>query len=213
MTDQILFDGPANAAAVIALAHGAGAPMDTPFMTAIAGRLGSAGIRVARFEFPYMSKRRTDGRKRGPDRAETLLETWRTIAHRLAGPAHLFIGGKSMGGRYASLFAAQAETSGIAGVICLGYPFHPAGRPDRLRIAHFDMIAAPFLIVQGERDSLGTRAEVEGYQLPASTQIVWAPDGDHSLKPRKASGLCEADNFDVACLAIQKFVAAITLNT
>lgn len=206
MATDLLFDGPADAEAVVALAHGAGAPMDTPFMTGIAERLAAAGLRVARFEFPYMAQRRVDGRKRGPDRPAVLLGTWRDVAAQLAGPARLFVGGKSMGGRYASLYAAEPGVSGIAGIVCLGYPFHPPGKPDRLRIEHLGRLSVPMLIVQGERDSFGTRAEVDGYGLPGSIDIAWAPDGDHSLKPRKASGRSEAGNLDLAAEAIAHFV-------
>ncbi len=208
MTVDILFDGPAGADTVIALAHGAGAPMDTPFMNGVAGRLAEAGIRVARFEFPYMAKRREDGRKRGPDRAEILLGTWRDVVSTLAGPARLYVAGKSMGGRYASLFSAQTnDLADIAGIVCLGYPFHPPGKPDRLRVDHLKSLPVPMLIVQGERDSFGTRDEVPLYGLPPYIKIVWTPDGDHSLKPRKASGHTEAGNLDLACASIAEFVA------
>jgi hypothetical protein len=208
MPDDFLFDGPADADAVVAFAHGAGAPMDSPFMTGVAERLGAAGIRVARFEFPYMAKRRVDGRRRGPDRADVLLDAWRETVASLGSARRLFAAGKSMGGRYASLFAARPDPPrDIAGVVCLGYPFHPPGRPDRLRIDHLARLPAPMLIVQGERDPFGTRAEAAGYRLPASVRIVWTPDGDHALKPRKASGYSEAGNLDAACRSIVDFVA------
>lgn len=210
MTIDFLFDGPPDADTVVALAHGAGAAMDTPFMDGIAERLGAAGIRVARFEFPYMAKRREDGRKRGPDRPETLLATWGAVAQVLAGKGRLFIAGKSMGGRYASLYAAQPDSMPVAGIIALGYPFHPPGKPDRLRIEHLGELSAPMLIVQGERDSFGNRVEVARYALPDTPRIAWAPDGDHSLKPRKASGRSEADNLDLAADAILAFVGETT---
>jgi predicted alpha/beta-hydrolase family hydrolase len=206
-TDAILFDGPADAAALLVLAHGAGAPMDTPFMDGMAARLGDAGIRVARFEFPYMAQRRVDGRKRGPDRPAALLDAWRRAVERLAGPAALFVGGKSMGGRYASLFAAEPDAPPLAGIVCLGYPFHPPGKPERLRTGHLDRLNAPLLIVQGERDSFGTRDEVAGYGLPDGVRLAWVPDGDHSLKPRKASGHSADSNLDLAGAAIAEFVA------
>ena len=205
MDEFFLLDGPAGAETVIAFAHGAGAPMDTPFMTGVAGRLGKAGLRVVRFEFPYMAQRRIDGRKRGPDRAPVLLDTWRCVAERFAGAGRLFLAGKSMGGRYASLFAAGPDSGDIAGVICLGYPFHPPGKPERLRTDHFGSVTAPMLIVQGERDTFGTRSEVETYALPASVTLIWAPDGDHSLKPRRASGISESENLDLAAAEIVRF--------
>lgn len=209
MAIDFLFDGPDDAALVIALAHGAGAAMDTPFMNGIAERLGDAGLRVARFEFPYMAKRRADGRKRGPDRPETLLATWHAVAEQFAGNRPLILAGKSMGGRYASLFAAAPDHASVAGVVALGYPFHPPGKPDRLRVDHLANLAVPMLIVQGERDSFGTRDEVAQYALPADIRIAWAPDGDHSLKPRKASGHSEESNLDMAASEIAGFAADI----
>lgn len=209
MALDFLFDGPADADCVVALAHGAGAAMDAPFMTAIAQRLGSAGIRVARFEFTYMAKRRVDGRRRGPDRPPVLLDTWKTVCDVLGRQARLVIGGKSMGGRYASLLAAEAGSKpAIAGIVCLGYPFHPPGKPERLRIDHLSRLTVPMLVIQGERDSFGSRDEVEGYNLPGTVRLRWAPDGDHSLKPRKSSGHTESDNLDLAANAIVAFISA-----
>ena len=136
-----------------------------------------------------------------------LLDAWRRVTDRLAGPAPLFVGGKSMGGRYASLFAAEPEVRGLAGVIALGYPFHPPGKPERLRTEHLGRLNAPMLIVQGERDSFGTREEVARYDMPDDVRIAWAPDGDHSLQPRKSSGRSTEENLDFAALAITRFVA------
>ncbi|MEK9662310.1 MAG: alpha/beta family hydrolase [Alphaproteobacteria bacterium] len=209
MAIDFLFDGPADAATNIALAHGAGAAMDTPFMDGIAARLGAAGLRVARFEFPYMAKRRDDGRKRGPDRPDVLLATWHTVANELGSDRPLIVAGKSMGGRYASLYAAAPEHMPVAGIVALGYPFHPPGKPDRLRTDHLSSLAAPMLIVQGERDSFGNRDEVAGYALPVGIRIAWAPDGDHSLKPRKTSGHTEAGNLDIAAAEIVRFATDI----
>ena len=128
------FDGTFDQPCDIVLAHGAGQPMDSPFMDAIAAGLAERGLRVARFEFPYMEARRTQGTKRAPDRPEALKEAWRAVVRGLGGGAGLVIGGKSMGGRIASLIADEV---GARGLVCLGYPFHPAGKPDVLRIAHF----------------------------------------------------------------------------
>jgi hypothetical protein len=120
---EFLFDGPADATWTIALAHGAGAAMDTPFMNCFAGGLANRGFRVARFEFPYMAARRRSGKRSPPDREGVLLDTWRTVIEEL-GHARLVIGGKSMGGRMASMVADEGQ---VAGLVCLGYPFHPAG--------------------------------------------------------------------------------------
>ena len=199
---RFLFDGPAEAPMTLVLAHGAGAPMDSPFMTAFAEGLGERGLRVARFEFPYMAARRADGRKRPPDGQAKLLDAWRQAVEALR-TARLSIGGKSMGGRMASLVADEV---GAAGLICLGYPFHPPGRPERLRTVHLQTIETPSLIVQGTRDPFGTRTEVEGYELSEALRFHWAEDGNHDLAPRKASGRSVADNWSEAMDAVAGFL-------
>jgi len=123
---DLLIDGPKNATATVVLAHGAGAMMDSPFMNTIAEGLAKTGIRVVRFEFPYMRARREGGRRGAPDREAVLLDAWREMASRLGGGGRLVIGGKSMGGRIASMVADEL---GARGLVCLGYPFHPPGRP------------------------------------------------------------------------------------
>src|SRR6185436_4932187 len=125
-----LTDGPKTATHTFLFAHGAGAPMDTPFMNAVARGMGERGIRVVRFEFPYMAKRRESGKKGAPDRQPVLLDTWRQVIEDHGGGAKVFIGGKSMGGRMASMVADEV---GARGLICFGYPFHPPGKPDQLR--------------------------------------------------------------------------------
>src|SRR5947209_5742628 len=148
METELLFTGPAQAARTLALAHGAGAGMDTAFMEAFAMGLADRGLRVARFEFPYMAERRKSGKKRPPDREPVLREAWLEVVEQL-GADGLLIGGKSMGGRIASLIADQAN---VAGLVCLGYPFHPVGKPDRLRVGHLRALRTPTLILQGTRD-------------------------------------------------------------
>jgi predicted alpha/beta-hydrolase family hydrolase len=178
--------------------------MDSPFMAVIAEALGARGIRVARFEFPYMAARRADGGKRPPDRAPALLDCWRRVIDRLD-DRPLAIGGKSLGGRMASLIA---DETGALGLVCLGYPFHPPGRPEKLRTEHLQALKTPCLIVQGERDPFGNAAEVPGYRLRPSIHLVWAPDGDHSLTPRKASGRSAEDNWALAASEIANFLFA-----
>jgi predicted alpha/beta-hydrolase family hydrolase len=201
---DFLFDGPAEAAVTVVLAHGAGAPMDSPVLQAMAEGLAGAGLRVARFEFPYMAARRTGGKKRPPDPERRLLATWRAAAEALGEPGNLILGGKSMGGRMASLVADELGAGGLA---CLGYPFHPPGKPDKLRTAHLEALATPTVVVQGERDPFGRRDEVEGpgvegYALSPRIRLVWAPDGDHDLKPRKASGHTHEANIALAVAAV-----------
>jgi uncharacterized protein len=201
----LLFDGPAQADWTIALAHGAGAAMDTPFMNAFAAGLAHLGFRVARFEFPYMAAYRATGKKKPPDREPVLRATWLDVIARLD-PKRLVIGGKSMGGRIASLVADEAN---VAGLVCLGYPFHPTGQPERLRVAHLEHLATPTLILQGARDPFGTRAEVETYRLSKSIHVHWLEDGDHSFKPRRSSGRTEQQNWDEAIAAMDGFVRAL----
>tara|TARA_R110002110_G_scaffold376568_2_gene586896 strand:+ start:411172 stop:411798 length:627 start_codon:yes stop_codon:yes gene_type:complete len=204
----MLIDGPAVPRARFLFAHGAGAPMDTSFMDAIASGLSAAGIQVIRFEFPYMAKRRDDGKRGWPDRMPVLLETWRTT---LAGLPPLdirtLIGGKSMGGRAAATFAAEPD--GVAatdGVICLGYPFHPPAKPEKTRLEPLRGAQRPTLIVQGERDRFGGPEEVKRYALKPPVEIVWIPDGDHSFVPRKSSGRTERENIEHAVRHVTAFI-------
>jgi hypothetical protein len=196
--DRFLSDGPARAPLTLVLAHGAGAPMDSPFMNAVAAGIAKAGFRVLRFEFPYMHARRAGGKRGAPDRPAVLEASWRDAIREAAGKkgaTSVVIGGKSMGGRIASMVADEA---GVAGLVCLGYPFHPPGQPDKLRVAHLEHLKTPALIVQGERDAFGTRDEVSRYSLSKRIRILFLPDGDHSFKPRAASGRTEKENVSEA---------------
>ncbi|MFZ0406586.1 MAG: alpha/beta family hydrolase [Cyanobium sp.] len=205
-----LIDGPAEAPATVLLAHGAGVPMDSLFMAAIAGGLAEKGWRVVRFEFPYMARMRETGRRQGPDRLPLLQEKFREQVRleRASWPERpLFIGGKSMGGRVASLLIDElAASHGVGGCLCLGYPFHPPGKPLTLRTEHLAALQTPTLILQGERDTFGKRNEVESYALSARVQLEWIPSGDHSFKPIKSSGLCEAENWATAVDHIDGFL-------
>jgi len=202
---DLLFEGPSSASTTIALAHGAGAPMDTPFMNAFAHGLGAHGHKVVRFEFPYMVERRLSGKKRPPNPTAVLLETWSSVIGEL-GAKNLIIGGKSMGGRMASMVADTAE---VKGLVCLGYPFHPPGKPEKLRIEHLQQLKTPALFLQGERDTLGNKEDVAGYPLASTIKLHWLADGDHGFKPRKKSGRTEQQNLDQAIAAFADFVAAL----
>jgi len=194
-------DGPLG---TLLLAHGAGAGMDSPFMAAFAEGLAVRGLRVVRFEFPYMAKRREDGKKRPPDRAPKLLDHFHAVIDAWRGKGPLFIGGKSMGGRMASLIAAE-KPEGVAGLICLGYPFHAPGKPEKVRTEHFPDIAMPALIVQGERDPFGGATLLDGLALPANIRVERMADGDHDLKPRKKSGFTAEENWQKAMDAVAGF--------
>lgn len=188
------------------LAHGAGAPMDSPFMNTIADAVAAAGIEVVRFEFEYMAKRREDGTRRGPDRAPKLIARFEEALSLIGPPAEVIIGGKSMGGRIASMIADEV---GAAGVVCLGYPFHPPGKPERLRTAHLETLKTPTLIVQGTRDRLGTEEEVATYALSPSIEVAWMGDGDHSFKPRKKSGRTLEQNLEAAADAVVALIRRV----
>ncbi|WP_379071196.1 alpha/beta family hydrolase [Mesorhizobium sp. UC74_2] len=191
-----LFDGPEDAGCTILLGHGAGAPMDSASMDAAAKALAAAGFRVARFEFSYMASRRTGGSRKPPPRAETLNPEYVAAVAALGANGRLIIGGKSMGGRIASMVADELFASGkIAGLLCLGYPFHPPAKPQQLRTRHLADLQTPALIVQGTRDEFGTRDEVPSYALSQAVEVFWLEDGDHDLKPRKSvSGYSAADH-------------------
>ncbi len=199
---NLLLDGPQRAERTIILAHGAGAGMDTDFMNYFAAGIGKGGIRVVRFEFPYMAAKRETGKGRPPDREPVLRETWHRVIDSVKSD-HLFIGGKSMGGRIASLIADEAK---VAGLVCLGYPFHPTGKPEQLRVEHLQSIRSPTLIVQGERDPFGSRVEVSGYKLSKRVRVHWLPDGDHSFKPRKSSGTTLEENLEEGVEVVASFV-------
>ncbi|MEO6013127.1 MAG: alpha/beta family hydrolase [Devosia sp.] len=188
MATDFLFDGPEDARVTILLAHGAGAPMDSASMSATTKVLAAAGLRVARFEFGYMAARRTAAGKRPPPKAETLIPEYVAAVDNLGltnGP--LIIGGKSMGGRVASMVADELYAAKrIAGLLCLGYPFHPPGRPTQLRTKHLIGLKTPALICQGTRDEFGDRYEVGEFGLSDEIEMFWLEDGDHDLKPRKA---------------------------
>ena len=206
---EFLASGPPSPSARYICAHGAGAGMTTPFMAAIAAALADVAIATLRFEFAYMAARRTGGTKKPPPRAERLIDEYVAAARSAPQDAPLFIGGKSMGGRVASLIADRLHDEGvIAGLICLGYPFHPPNRPAQLRTAHLEGLRCPALIIQGERDPFGSRAEVEGYALAPAIRLCWAADGDHDLGPRGASGHTRRGNLAAAAAAIAAFVRA-----
>ena len=200
MTIDFLSDGPPGAKATLILAHGAGAAMDSEFMGFVAHEIGAAGIRVLRFEFPYMAQRRTTGKSRPPDREPVLLETWRAAVAGCAA-ARPFIGGKSMGGRMASMVA---DDVGAAGLVCLGYPFHPPGRPERTRTAHLETLRTRALIVQGTRDAFGTADDVAAYTLSAAIELHWVEGGNHDLR---APGRSKADCWREVATAAAAFIA------
>lgn len=200
-TAQVLINGKEGQPLFI-FAHGAGAGMDHDFMSAVAKGLAEKGIQVIRFNFPYMIKRAEDGKRRPPDRAPKLLDAYQSI---IAEYAHqpVVIGGKSMGGRMASLLEQESLVAGIA---CLGFPFHPPGKPENYKGDHLEELTKPTLILQGERDTFGKREEFSGFSLADSVCVDFIPDGDHSFKPRKSSGYTEQDNIQLAVSKLADFI-------
>lgn len=185
--DNMLKDGAASATHHLIFAHGAGAAMDSPFLEKFAALLAGQNLCVHRFEFSYMAGRRTGGSRRPPPKAETLLDEWREAARSVRASLRkgqrLVIGGKSMGGRVASMVAQELyEGEKISGLVCVGYPFHPPAKPAQLRTAHLAHLTCPTLVVQGTRDPFGTREEVAGYALADAIAIAWIENGDHDLK-------------------------------
>lgn len=180
---HLLCDGPDDAHTTVVLAHGAGAGMEHTFLANVAAGLAAAGLRVVRFEFPYQRDTRADHR-RAPDRLPVLRECMQQVVTSCAAE-RIVLMGKSMGGRVATTLADELHA---AACVVFGYPFHPPRKPEQLRTAHLAELRTPTLILQGERDPFGTRAEVEGYALSSAITVQWFADGDHSLAPRKRSG-------------------------
>ena len=171
---RFLIDGPENAKRTFVFAHGAGGPMASSFMAQVARGIAEHAIRVVRFEFPYMAEKR-----KRPDPQPVLLDAFRTVVEEIGKPKKMVIGGKSMGGRIASMVADEL---GVAGLLVFGYPFHPPGRLDKPRTGHLKDLRTPALIIQGTRDAFGTPDDVRTYDLSPAIKVLWIEGGDHSLK-------------------------------
>ena len=210
-----------HAKAQVIFAHGAGADMHHDFMEKITKGLNNEGINVLRFNFPYMDKRIELGKRYPPDRMPKLIDCYQAVIDDYsdchssensdAQSLPLFIGGKSMGSRVAATLVGNDKNNKISGVFCLGYPFHPAKKPEKLRLEPLQETLKPVLIVQGERDSLGSALEVNDYNLSELCQCLILTDGDHSLKPRVKSGFSHQDHIDSAIKGISDFISATIL--
>ncbi|PTO87547.1 alpha/beta hydrolase [Vibrio splendidus] len=202
--NNVIIDGEHNPITFI-FAHGAGAGMDHEFMQSVAKGLAFKGIRVIRFNFPYMIKRAEDGKRRPPDRAPKLLEAYQDIIEQCDADK-LVIGGKSMGGRMASHLS---EVDKVAAMACLGFPFHPPGKPEKYKGEHLAELQKPCLILQGERDTFGKREEFSDFDLSDSIRVEFIPDGDHSFKPRKSSGYTEQQNIALTVEKLSAFIKEV----
>jgi predicted alpha/beta-hydrolase family hydrolase len=214
---ELIQSGPIDGPTYL-FAHGAGADMNSEFITQVAEKLSAQGIRVVRFNFPYMIKRVEDGKRRPPDRAPKLLLAFEEAIKQLNCP--VVIGGKSMGGRMSSMLMAEnalREESvrlPILGSACLGYPFHAVGKDPKDRLDHLKYLVEPLLIVQGTRDKMGSLEEVDDYladgRINSSVTIKWLEDGDHDLKPRKVSGFSHLQHIENALEQVAEFVLSIS---
>ncbi len=209
----LLTDGPADARWRLLFAHGAGAPMTSPFLGQFAALLAAKGLLVTRFEFPYMAARRSGGKRTPPPRAELLAGDYEAAVNEasaaLSNGQRLVIGGKSMGGRVASLIADRLFREGrVAALVCLGYPFHPPGKPDRLRTAHLGALSCPTLVVQGGRDPFGNREEVVGYSLSPAIRVTWIADAGHDLEVGR-NPAARTENLVSAADAIVEFLSEL----
>lgn len=206
---EVIREGAVDAPVRILLAHGAGAGMEHAFLAELSRLLAGPDIEVVRFNFPYMNKRALDGKRRPPDRQPVLLAHWRQMAKEFA-HSRLFLAGKSMGGRMAAeLYQDGEDEMNAAGLLILGYPFHPPANPDRWRGDVLKQIKTPTLLLQGERDTFGTRAELADFPFSPAVSVHWLTDGDHGFKPRKSSGVSEQDNLRQAVGQIKNFIATI----
>lgn len=200
-----LIDRPAQPVARLLFAHGAGAPMDSDFMIHMAQALCQQQIEVIRFEFPYMAERRRTGKRRPPSPFAQIVAAYEAQVVAWFEPGlPLFVAGKSMGGRAAASLC-MAE---ISGAIVYGYPLHPVGKPASLRLAPLQERQLPLLIVQGTRDKLGDRASFAQQTIDTAVQWCWLEDGDHDLKPRKASGYTQDEHLARAVAATVDFIHA-----
>jgi predicted alpha/beta-hydrolase family hydrolase len=207
------YEGPKRGAdRAVLLAHGAGADMHAATLTTVSAALAAAKVPSLRFNFRYRSAGRN-----APDRAPILLAALREAAAELArrtrlDPGRLVLGGRSMGGRIASMAVADPDDPLPAlGLVLLGYPLHPAGKPDNLRTEHFGRMRTPALFVSGTRDSLAPRASLERELplIPGPVTVRWLESADHGFKPLKASGLTQADSLVDAAAAVVDFVRAL----
>jgi|TARA_B110000091_G_C13606140_1_gene386761 hypothetical protein len=198
--------------ALLVLAHGAGADMNHEFMETITSQLNLHQINVIRFNFPFMQKRAEDGKRRPPDRMPKLIDCFLSLLSTIDSQLPLFIAGKSMGGRVAATLMNESIAGClfpyINGGICLGYPFHPQKKPEKLRLEPLQDNQKKLLIVQGDRDTLGNKDEIARYDISTLCEVLFLSDGDHNLKPRVKSGFTPQQHIETTIQAIVGFIDA-----
>ena len=195
----------------VLLAHGAGAGMEHPTLSAIAEAWLELGVEVVRFEFPYMARRRTEGVKAPPNKIHNIVVAWQAaLAHWAVSHVPTVLVGKSMGGRAASLLVSDEgfnpERWNVAACVCLGYPFHPPKKTAVLRVEHLPRVKAPTLIIQGTRDAFGKPEEVADYELGANVSVKWQDHCDHDFQPLKRSGVTQAQALREVVATANEFV-------
>lgn len=198
-----------DAKALVIFAHGAGADMEHEYIQTLTTMMNQQQLNVLRFNFPYMDKRKVDGKRRPPDRMPKLIECYQTILSNINTSLPVFIGGKSMGSRVAATIAsdkALMARHNINGIICLGYPFHPVKKIDKLRVTPLQEAQLPIVILQGERDALGSKDEIASYDLPPNCLVHFFTDGDHDLKPRVKSGFTLKQHQTSAVIKMKRFI-------
>lgn len=193
----------AQSKAVFIFAHGAGADSSSEFMQSMAKLIRHPQIEVVLFDFPYMLKRQQTGKKSPPDRMPKLIEAFKQQIAEHGKGRKVFIGGKSMGGRVASMIADEEQVNGL---ICMGYPFHPPGKPDNLRTEHLKQLKTSALVLQGTRDPFGKPDEVATYDLSSEIEIKWLEDGNHSLETLKRSEITTEQSWQQAADQAQTFI-------
>lgn len=184
---EFIKDKPAQPKARLLLAHGAGAGAGSDFMCQLATQLQQHNIEVWRFNFNYMQRFIDTGKRSLPDKLPLLQQQFSQLIEQCPDDLPLFIGGKSMGGRVASMLDPHSK---IRAIFAFGYPFH-APKKQQWRIEHFTALGCKLFIAQGERDAFGSRDEVAAQQWP-QISLTWLTDGDHDLKPRVKTGLTQS---------------------
>lgn len=208
---SVIEDYVPNAKALVIFAHGAGADKSSEFMTTFTGLLNAHQLSVLRFNFTYMDKRIVDQKRYPPERMPKLLACFNTLLTSIDTSLPIFIAGKSMGGRVAATLA-ESPSDKFMGVMCLGYPFHPQKKPDKLRLEPLQKTLQPILIVQGDRDALGNKDEISNYEFSSMCTINFLPDGDHDLKPRVKSGFTHQGHMEAAAVAMREFIDNVLSN-
>ncbi|KMT65257.1 alpha/beta family hydrolase [Catenovulum maritimum] len=198
-----------QAKAILVLAHGAGAGSQSEFMQQICNKITEISnfeIKVRLFDFPYMQQIAQTGKKRPPDRMPKLLESFQAQVAQLNSNIPVFVAGKSMGARVA--LQVHNLSDKISGYIALGYPFHPVGKLDKLRLEGLDDFSGRGLIIQGERDSFGNFDQVQTYSLSSDIELCWIEKADHSLKPLKSTGISHDEALNTTAAKIIEFIYA-----